>query len=232
MEKIEVFLSITDGYGAGYGDGSGDGYDSGSGYGYGAGYGDGSGDGYDSGSDSGYGYGYGSGAGYDYGAGYGDGIPDKINNMQIYYVDGVPTIITHVVGNIAKGYIVGGDLELEPCYIAKSGNYFAHGKTKEQAIADVNAKVFSNLDVDVKISEFLKTFELNKKYKGHEFYKWHNLLTGSCQMGREMFIKKKDLSLEAEYTVKEFVTICENDYGSGIIKQLENKIKSKEKGEK
>jgi hypothetical protein len=38
--------------------------------------------------------------------------------------------------------------------------------------------------------------------------------------------------LEAEYTVKEFVTICENDYGSGIIKQLENKIKSKEKGEK
>ena len=236
MDKIELFLSKTNG--SGYGDGSGDGsgYDSGSGDGYGSGsgsgYGSGSGDGYGSGSDSGYGSGSGSGSDSGYGYGYGYGLPNKIDNMQVYRIDTVPTIITHVVGNIAKGYIVGENLSLEPCYVAKHDNYFAHGKTKEQAIADVNAKAFSNLDVDEKINEFLKTFSLDKKYKGNEFYKWHNLLTGSCQMGREMFIKKKGLSLEAEYTVKEFVTICENDYGSGIIKQLENKIKSKEKGEK
>lgn len=222
MEKIEVFLSITNG--SGYGGGEGDGY----GDGYGGGSGDGSGDG--DGSGSGYGYGYGSGSGSD--SGYGDGLPNKIDNMQVYSIDTVPTIITHVVGNIAKGYIVGGDLELEPCYVAKSGNYFAHGKTKEQAIADVNAKAFSNLDVEGKINEFLKTFKLDKKYKGHEFFKWHNLLTGSCQVGREMFVKDKMLSLDADYTVQEFINICKNDYGSGIIKQLENKIKSKEKGEK
>ena len=56
--------------------------------------------------------------------------------MQVYRIDTVPTIITHVVGNIAKGYIVGDDLSLEPCYVAKHDNYFAHGKTKEQAIAE------------------------------------------------------------------------------------------------
>ena len=224
MEKIEVFLSITDGYGSGYGDGSGDGYDSG--YGYGAGYGDG----YDSG--YGDGYGDGSGDGYGDGSGYGSGIPDKINNMQIYYVDGVPTIITHVVGNIAKGYIVGENLSLEPCYIAKSGNCFAHGRTKQKAIEDLNAKVFSNLDVDEKINEFLKTFSLDKKYKGHEFYKWHNLLTISCDLGREAFVRDNNLSLDAEYTVLEFIDICRNAWGKEIIKQLENKIKSKEKGEK
>ena len=237
MGKIELFLSKTNGdgdgsgYGAGYGSGDGDGggYGDGSGYGYDDGYGFGSGDGDGNGSDygdgSGDGGGYGSGYGDGYDDGYGFGIPNKIDNMQVYRIDTVPTIITHVVGNIAKGFIVGDDLSLEPCYVAKHDNYFAHGKIKEQAIADVNAKVFSNLDVDEKINEFLKVFSLDEKYKGHEFYKWHNLLTGSCQMGREMFIKKKDLSLEAEYTVKEFVTICENDYGSGIIKQLENKIK-------
>jgi len=230
MDKIELFLSEN--IGSGYSDadesgsGSGDGYDfrdgsgSGAGFGYGAGYGDGSGDG------SGFrdGDGYGGGDGY--------GIPDKINNMQIYYVDGVPTIITHVVGNIAKGYIVSNDLELEPCYIAKSGNCFAHGRTKQKAIEDLNAKVFSNLDVDEKINEFLKTFSLDKKYKGHEFYKWHNLLTISCDLGRKAFVRDNNLSLDAEYTVLEFIDICRNAWGKEIIKQLENKIKSKEKGEK
>lgn len=218
MEKIELFL-----YGDGYGSGYGDGYGYGSGDGSGSGYSDGSGYGYGSSDGSGSGYGYGDGSGCGYGSGY--GIPDKINNMQVYRIDTVPTIITHVVGNIAKGYIVSDDLELKPCYVAKSGNYFAHGKTKEKAVEDLNAKVFSNLDVEVKISEFLKNFDLEKKYKGHEFYKWHNLLTGSCDLGREQFIKNNNLSLDNEYTVQEFIDICKNDYGSKIIKQLENKIK-------
>lgn len=228
MDKIELFLSVNigDGYGYGSGDGSGDGYGGGDGYGdsggYGGGYGGGSGDGYG----DGYGYGGGYGGGGDGGGyGYGEGIPDKINNMQIYYVDDVPTIITHVVGNIAKGYIVGEDLSLKPCYIVKSGNYYAHGKTKEKAVEDLNNKIFSNLDVDEKINEFLKTFKLDEKYKGHEFYKWHNLLTGSCQMGRESFVRCNNLSLEDDYTVREFIDICKNAYGSEIIKQLENKIK-------
>ena len=166
-----------------------------------------------------------AGYGYDAGAGYGYGIPDKINNMQIYYVDDVPTIITHVVGNIAKGYIVGDGLELEPCYVAKSGNYFAHGETKEKAVEDLNNKIFSNLNIDEKINEFLKTFKLDEKYKGHEFYKWHNLLTGSCRMGRESFVRDNNLSLDADYTVQEFIDICKNAYGSEMIKKLKNKIK-------
>lgn len=229
MEKIELFLSFDIGYGYGGGEGDGYGGGSGDGSGYGSGDGDGYGCGYGSGDGGGYGCGAGDseGDGDGYGAGYGDGygIPDKINNMQIYYVDDVPTTITHVVGNIAKGHIVSDYLSLEPCYIAKSGNCFAHGKTKEQAIAYVNAKAFSNLDVDEKINEFLKTFKLDEKYKGHEFYKWHNLLTGSCRMGRESFVRCNNLSLEDDYTVQEFIDICRNAYGSKIIKQLENKIK-------
>ena len=206
MDKIEVFLSITNSDGDGYG----------SGYGYADGYGSGDGSGY----------------GDDYGGGYGYGIPDKINNMQVYKIDTVPTIITHVVGNIAKGFIVGKDLSLEPCYVAKSGNYFTHGKTKEKAIEDLNTKVFSNLDVDEKINEFLKVFSLDKKYKGHKFYKWHNLLTLSCDLGRKAFVRDNNLSLDADYSVQEFIDICRNAWGKEIIKQLENKIKSKEKWER
>ena len=231
MGKIELFLSKTNGDGAGEGDfggrgyGYGDGSGSGDGSGYDSGYGEGNDSGYGEGNGSGYGGGSGSGYGDGYGGGYGYGIPNKIDNMQVYRIDTVPTIITHVVGNIAKGFIVGKDLLLEPCYVAKSGNYFAHGKTKEKAIADVNAKAFSNLDVNVKINEFLKVFSLDKKYKGHEFYKWHNLLTISCDLGRKAFVRDNNLSLDAKYTVQEFIDICRYAWGKEIIKQLENKIK-------
>ena len=39
-------------------------------------------------------------------------------------------------------------------------------------------------------------------------------------MGRDNFIKNNNIDLENEFTVKEFIKICENDFGSKIIKQL------------
>ena len=39
-------------------------------------------------------------------------------------------------------------------------------------------------------------------------------------MGRKIFIRDNNLSLDDEYTVDEFIAITENSYGSEIIKQL------------
>ena len=156
-EEVLHFLSITpilgsgDGYGSGCGDGSGcgSGYDSGCGYGYG--FGDGSG--------SGYGCGC--------GCGYGCGDIKALNGNIVDYIDSVPTIITQVRGNIACGYIVKKDLTLEPCYIAKAGNYFAHGKTLKDALKDAEAKEMREMPIEERIEKFIEVFgSLDSEHTG------------------------------------------------------------------
>ena len=192
MEKIKKWLEDNP-KGYGYGSGSG----------YGDGYGDGDGDG------SGYGYGYGSG----------DGI-GQFEGKTVFSIDGVQTIITHVNGAFAHGFILNSDFTLTPCYVAKGNGYFAHGKDLKEARAALHSKIFENMDSDEAIERFMEKFKKGEKYKGTEFFEWHHYLTGSCLMGRESFVKNKGLDLEESYTVDEFIEICENDYGSEIIKQL------------
>ena len=104
--------------------------------------------------------------------------------------------------------------------IAKGNGYFAHGKTLKEARESLMAKIFENMDSDEAISEFINKFEKNKAYPGTDFFEWHHYLTGSCLMGRESFVKNHGLDLNRHYTVKEFINICENDYGGEIIKKL------------
>ena len=203
MEVLEgktkefIKLAKSDGSGAGYGSGAGNGYGYGDGYGYGSGDGDGYGDGY--------------------------GIK-QLDNKKIHTIDGIPTIITVIKKNIAKGFIFNDDLTLQKCYVAKD-NYFSHGKTVKEALDQAEKKAFANMDVKERIIEFTKTFKSDKKYKGKKYFAWHNRLTGSCHVGRESFVKNKGLDLERYYTVQEFIKLTENDYGSNVISQLKEKYK-------
>ena len=224
MENVKEWIednSVNDGFGYGRGDGSGFGYGRGYGFGYGRGYG------------SGFGYGRGSGRGYDRGYdcgrddGSGRGRDDgsgrglkSFNNMDVYVLDSVQTIITHIKETFAKGFIVNSDLTLSQCFVAKGNGYFAHGKTLKEARKSLMAKIFENMDSDEAVSEFINKFEKNKAYPGTDFFEWHHYLTGSCLMGRESFVKNHGLDLNRYYTVKEFINICENDYGGEIIKKL------------
>lgn len=224
MEKlIEEFLKIE----ADSGDGSGAGAGSVFSYGFSFGSGDGSGSGY--GFNFGDGYGDGSGYGFSYGDGYGYGSDkdiSKFNNDKVYLVDDVPTIIKKVKSTIAQGYILNSDFTLQPCYIAKGHNKFAHGKTIRKAVEDLQSKIFEDVDTDETIELFLQEFELDKKYKGKDFYIWHNRLTGSCEMGRQSFVKNKGIDLENDmFTVQEFIDLTRNDFGGYIIEQLEKTIK-------
>lgn len=183
-----------------------------------SGYGSGSGDG------CGSGYGYGSGSGY--GCGYGCGIT-SINNQAVYQIDGVPTVITHIRGIIAKGFILNDDFTLDPCYVAKGHNMFAHGESIKAAVEALQEKIFENLDPDEAIEMFLKEFpDPDIKCPAKAFYVWHHRLTGSCEMGRNAFVRNGGYDLENdEFTVSEFINITRNAYGGEIIRQLEEKIK-------
>jgi hypothetical protein len=209
-ELIRRFLSVS------YGDGNG--YGSGDGYGYGYGYGSGDGNGY------GYGDGYGPGNGYGDGSGYGDGDGYGIktyNGHTVYYVDGVATIIDAVHGNYAKGSIIRSDLTLQPCFIAKCGDYFAHGDTLAEARADAEKKYNNNLPTEERIRRFVERYpSLDTVCPNAELFDWHHILTGSCRAGRQNFVNGHGISLSGSMTVEKFINVTRHDYGGDIINHL------------
>jgi hypothetical protein len=223
-DRIKAFLSVSYGSGSGdgygYGDGSGDGYGygSGSGDGYGYGYGYGSGDG--SGDGSGYGYGYGSGSGYGYGYGYGYGIKE-MNGDKVYVIDDVQTIIKSVHDNIAQGFILNNDLTLQPCYIVKEQNKFAHGDTLHDAFMSLQEKLYDGSTEEERIEAFREKFpDYDTPYPNRALFAYHHVLTGSCRMGRESFCKDKGINLNDSTTVRQFVLLTKDSYGSVTIRKL------------
>ena len=234
----------------GYGDGSGDGSGNGEGYGTehgcgsvsgdGEGYGNGSGSGAGLGSGAGFtgngggdGSGRGEGYGFNEGRGHGDGFYGvgikSINGRDVHFIDDAATIIEHVHGDFAQGYILKNNVYLVPCYIVKSDGYFAHGETLKAAREALHEKIEQDRPVEDRIAEFVAEFPIaNVKVDAARLYDWHHRLTGSCEMGRRTFCVDHDIDYHrGRYTVLEFIGICKGEYGGKIIKQLEEQYESK-----
>ena len=180
-----------------------------------------------SGSGDGYGYGYGDGSGYGYDYGYGDGYGDgygisEINGMQVLKVDDVPTIITNIHGNIAEGYTLQYNVNLVPCYIARVGNCFAHGATAHQAYEDALAKALQNEPIEQRIARVIEQYPTLDTVVSHkELYRLHNILTGSCEFGRQQFAKAHGLDPDkGEMTMREFINLTSSAYGGDAIREL------------
>lgn len=204
MESVKKFVAVS----SGNGNGNGSGYGSGNGNGDGSGYG------------SGFGSGYGSGDGDGYGDG--DGIA-SYDGRDVHLIDNVQTIITAVFGGAAKGYILETDLTLTPCYVAKSGNTFAHGNTLKEAIDALHKKLFDDMPEEDRIAEFFKAHSPSVKYPAKDLFVWHNRLTGSCEAGRMSFVRSHDIDLKNDtFTIEEFVSLCKDSYGGETIKKLLN----------
>ena len=217
--KIEKFLSVGNGNGRGNGNGS----DSGSGNGNGNGRGCGNGDGNGRGNCNGHGNGNGNGNGSGNGNGDGNGSGIKnINGHNVYNVDNTPTIFTHIHGNVAKGYILERNVIFKPCYIVKGSGYFAHGETLQEAQDALEEKIIDEMDIEEKIKLFKEKFpDVNKKYAVKDFYQWHHILTGSCEMGRKSFANSHNIDIDNDMmTVKEFIKLTENAYCGEVIKEL------------
>jgi hypothetical protein len=237
-----------DGYGSGdgYGDGDGSGSGSGDGSGYGDGSGSGDGSGYGDGDGSGYGYGDGSGYGYGYGYGdgYGDGDVKTINHSEykkgfldkqihslksfngdpVYYIDNIPCTFLSIVNNVAKVAVIKDDFSIKKMYIAKSGNLFAHGDTKEQALRAVNEKFYASMSFEERKAEFISKFKNDAVYPNRHFFEWHHLLTGSCESGRMMFVESHGIDLDAGMNTITFLNLTKNEYNGEIIKDILSQI--------
>ena len=217
------------GYGSGDGSGNGNGYGSGFGFGFGDGDGYGSGFGNGCGDGSGFGSGDGSGDGFGFGSGDGSGdggVISMLNGEHVYQIDDVPTLIDSVSGNFAKGHILQSDLTTRPCYIAKVGNYFAHGDTLREAMADAQAKYNEHRPLAERIADFNREFpDRDVKVDAARLFEWHHVLTGSCLAGRKAFCEDRGLDYEhGHYTVNEFIRLTREAYGGEAIKELEKTL--------
>ena len=228
METIEqltqqfLIINHNNNFGNGSGDGSGDDSGYGSGYGSGNGYGDD----YGSGDGSGYGSGYGTGDGYGSGSGYGTKFLLELNGAKVYNIDDTPTIISSLKGNLASGYILKDDFTTTPCYIARVGNSFAHGASVKKAFKDAQNKHLALLSDDDKIKMFMVKFpNLNIRYEASVFYEWHNILTGSCELGRKNFMSNKGIKMTDLFTPLEFLELTKNEYNNPIINLILTSIK-------
>lgn len=205
--RIKAFLSTTYGY-YGKGDATGKGYSSGDGYCGGLCYG------------NGYGDGYGSGDGAGIGCGVGKGVKE-LNGDNVHLVDGLQTIIKSVHGNIAQGFILKRDLTLQPCYIVKGNNKFAHGDTLHDAFTSLLEKLYNDSTEEERIEAFVKNFpNYDAPYSNSDLFAYHHVLTGSCRMGRESFCKDKGINLDGSTTVRDFVSLTKDSYGSETIRKL------------
>ena len=212
----EVFLHTDfDNFGVNYNPDSGYGSVSGDGYGDGSGdcYGDGVGCG------SGYSYGY----GYSTGSGSGSGYDLKsFNGQPVDVIDDVPTILTRIIGNVAKGFIVRADFSLAPTFVCKQGNTFAHGETLHKAREALLEKLFDDMPTEERIAAFCKEFKPGVKRPAIDFFSWHHRLTGSCEQGRREFARQHDVDIDSdELTPEEFFALTRDSYGGSIIRQTE-----------
>ena len=174
------------------------------------------------------GSGDGSGSGY----GYGDGIKEY-DGKPVYIIDGVPTMLTNVVGNIAKGYVVREDLTLHPCFVARSGDFFSHGVTKREALLDARAKYEYNLSEEDRIKLFMEEYpSLDSIAACSDLFRWHHTLTGSCTMGRKEFVAAHGIDVEKDsMTVGNFIALTRGSFGGDVIKRLEEEYKARQSPE-
>ena len=194
-ESVKKFLS--DGSGDGYGDGDGYGYGDGDGYGYGSGYG--------------YGDGYGSGDG---------SYIASVNHHVAALVDGVLTVFRSVHKNIARGWILNSDITLVPCFVVKSGALFAHGETLRDAISSLRDKLFEDMPEEDRIKAFVEAHKPGIAVSNQDLFDWHHRLTGSCLMGRNEFVERHGIDLNASTTPEAFIRLTEHAYGGDVIRKL------------
>lgn len=142
--------------------------------------------------------------------------------MKVWDVDNIPTIITNIHGNIAEGYTLQHNVLLVPCYIAKVGNFFAHGKTAHQALQDAQAKYETNKPLSERIADTVAKYPTLDTVVSHtELYALHHILTGSCRFGRDEFAANHGLDPEqGEMTMRQFINLTMDAYGGDAIKEL------------
>ena len=85
------------------------------------------------------------------------------------------------------------------------------------------------MSVEDRLDSFIYNHsDIDMKYSGVDLFKWHNILTGSCEMGRKQFCKDKGIDIvTASFTVEEFIRLTYTSYGGDIIRLLADRLSIK-----
>lgn len=173
----------------------------------------------DIGSDNGSGYGWGNGSGNGSGK-----VIKTYKGDVVFYVDNMPTIFDRIIGNVAHCRVIqSDDWQEQKCDLVKGQGLCAHGDTLQEARESLVEKITQSMSVEERIDEFCKLFNATDRYPAQTFFQWHNTLTGSCEMGRREFVRSRNISMNENYTVAEFIGFCESDYGGDVIKKLKKR---------
>lgn len=147
----------------------------------------------------------------------------QFQDDDVYSVDGIMTIITNVKSNYARGFIINDDMTLSKTYIARIGNCFAHGRTLKEAFDSATSKYNIKVPVEDRIRATVEKYPtLDTEVPNSELFKLHNILTGSCLYGREIFAKAHNLNKKTgSMTMRQFIELTKNgSFGSDIIVKL------------
>ena len=86
----------------------------------------------------------------------------------------------------------------------------------------MQAKILKRKPIAERIADFKNEFKSGIKYPASEFFKWHHILTGNCELGRREFCRQHNIDLDKDvYSIEEFIQLTKNAYGGDIIKQLQ-----------
>ena len=72
-----------------------------------------------------------------------------------------------------------------------------------------------------RIEMFIKEHpSLDDIFPCEDLFRWHNTLTGSCELGRRRFCEDHGIDLNGEYTIRYFLDITMNAYGGEVIRKV------------
>lgn len=150
------------------------------------------------------------GHGYEYELGHELEMPGYIR------IDGIWCKVLSEKKMLAKVVTWPGNIT---CYAAEYEGTVAHGATARDAFANAQYKHNARKSVTERIKDCVKMFiEHSGKMKGKQLFDLHGYLTGSCEFGRKQFLNAHpDIDLNKEYTVAEFVTLTEKEYGGDVV---------------
>ena len=144
----------------------------------------------------------------------------------VHYIDALPCVIRSIKRDVAMVDVIDvNSFETSQMFVAKHGGLFAHGKTIEDAMEAAQAKWAETRSIEDRMEEFKGHFKKGVEYDANLFYKWHSILTGSCQSGKDFWVKQQGFDLTNPMTVAQFFNLTKDVYGGNIIRQLMDRYK-------
>ena len=71
-----------------------------------------------------------------------------------------------------------------------------------------------------RIKAFVEAHKPGIAVSNQDLFGWHHRLTGSCLMGRNEFVERHGVDLNASTTPEEFIRLTEHAYGGDVIRKL------------